>query len=190
MNNQDYIQGLLSHNDKIIGAIYKNFAPRIQQLVLAKGGTVADASDIFQDALMIIYHKARKEDFELTSQFYTYLFGICQFIWDRKRKKKANNTVTFPEDDRYISKEDIEEDLINRERHKIFEDNFSKLGPFCQQLLSLFYHKKNMAEIAKQMKLKNEHTARTRKYRCRKNLENAIKNDVRYTDYKVKKNNT
>lgn len=188
MKEKDYIHGLLNHDSKIIATIYKNYAPGIQQLVLKKGGSVADARDVFQDALMIIYHKAKTEGFELTSQFNSYLFSICRFIWDRKRKIKANNTVTFPEVDRYSSKEDIEQALINRERNKIFEDNFSKLGTFCQQLLQLFYDKKNMQEIAAQMNLKNEHTARNRKYRCQKSLENAIKKDDRYVSFKVKRN--
>lgn len=187
MREKDYIQGLLDHDNKIVAAIYENYAPRIQQLVLKKGGNVADARDVFQDALMVIYHKAKKEDFELTSQFYTYLFSICRFIWDRKRKKKANNMVTISPDNRYTSEEDIEADLISRERDTIFQDCFTKLGAFCQQLLTLFYDKKSMEEIAEQMDLKNSHTARNRKYRCQKNLENEIKGDVRYAAYKVKK---
>lgn len=187
MNDKNYIKGLLNHDSKILSAIYQNFAPRIQQHVVGKGGTVEDARDVFQDALMIIYNKAKQPDFELTSQFYTYLFGICRFIWDRKRKKKANNTVTIPEDNRYKSDSNIEQDIINRERHKIFQDNFSKLGTFCQQLLDLFHQKKNMIEIANQLNLKNAHTTRTRKYRCQKKLEDLIKSDQRFNVFKVHK---
>lgn len=187
MDKKNYIDGLLKHDRKVIAAIYKNYAPSIQQLVLKKGGTVADARDVFQDALMVLYHKAKDTNFELTSQFNTFLYGTARFIWDRKRKKMANNTMTIPEDNRYISGEDIEQDLINRERNKLFQDCFTKLGVFCQQILQLFYNQKSMAEITEQMKLKNEHTTRNRKYRCQKNLETAIKKDVRYAAYKVKR---
>lgn len=187
MDKKDYINGLLKHDREVIAAIYKNYAPSIQQLVVKKGGTVADARDVFQDALMIIYHKASGTNFELTSQFHTFLYSISRFVWDRKRKKMGNNTVTIPEDDRYISEEDIEQDLINRERNKLFQDCFAQLGVFCQQILQLFYNQKSMAEIAEQMNLKNEHTTRNRKYRCQKNLEMAIKKDVRYAAYKVKR---
>ena len=187
MKEVDYIQGLLTHDRKVIATIYQEYAPRIQHLVLNKGGTIADARDIFQDALMNIYHKAQKEGFELTSQFYTYLYGICHFVWDRKSKKKANNTVTIPVDNRYKSEENIEAALINRERQKIFQDSFAQLGTFCQQILQLFYDRKSMTEITEQLKLKNEHTARNRKYRCQKELENLIKSDTRYASYKVKK---
>ncbi len=187
MDKKNYIDGLLKHDRKVIAAIYQNYAPSIQQLVLNKGGTVADARDVFQDALMILYQKAKDPNFKLTSQFNTFLYSTARFIWDRKRKKMVNNTVTIPEGNRYISEEDIEQALINRERNKFFEDCFSKLGVFCQQILQLFYHQKSMAEITEQMKLKNEHTARNRKYRCQKNLEAVIKKDVRYATYKVKR---
>jgi len=166
LDKKNYIAGLLKHNREVIAVIYKNYAPSIQQLVVKKGGTVADARDVFQDALMIIYQKAKEENFELTSQFHTFLYSIARFVWDRKRKKMANNTMTIPADDRYISEEDIEQDLINRERNKLFQDCFTKLGVFCQQILQLFYNQKSMAEITQEMKLKNEHTARNRKYRC------------------------
>lgn len=185
MREQDYIKGIIQHDSQILDIIYQNFAFRIQQHILKKGGTVEDAKDVFQDALMVIYHKTKKEDFELTSQFYTYLFGVCHFVWDRKSKKKANHTVTIPDNNRYKSDSNIEQDIIYRERHKIFQDNFSKLGAFCQQILTLFYHQKNMQEIAEQLDLKNEHTARNRKYRCQKELESLIRNDRRFEELKV-----
>lgn len=185
MTDKNYIEGLLNHDRQILSAIYKNFGPKVQKYVLGKGGTNDDAKDVFQDALMIILKKAKDPDFKLTSQFYTYLYGVSRFVWDRKRKKMSNNTVTFPEDDRYISDKDIEQDLINRERQKIFQDNFSKLGTFCQEILRLFYNKKNMLEIAQKLELKNEHTARNRKYRCQKKLEDFIKSDSRFSSFKV-----
>lgn len=186
MDNSTYIKGLLEHDNRVLAAIYQNFSPKIRQFVVKRGGTAEDAKDVFQDALMVIYNKAKSKDFELTSQFSTYLYGICRFIWDRKRKKMANNTVTFPEDDRYISEKDIEADLLHRERHNVFRHNFLKLKPFCQKLLKYFYDKKSMSDIAQLMGLKNEHTARNRKYRCQKSLEVLIKKDGRFEELKAK----
>ena len=131
---------------------------------------------------MVIYNKAKNENFELTSQFYTYLFGTCRFLWDRKKKKKSNNTVTIVGDERYINDSDIEKDIIQREKHNLYKENFVKLGVFCQKLLQLFYSKKSMAEIAILLELKNEHTTRNRKYRCQKELEKLIKADARFAE--------
>lgn len=184
MENKDYIAGLLAHDSKILETIYSNFSGRIQYHIQQKGGTVDDAKDIFHDALMVIYQKAQSPDFQLTSQFYTYLYSICHFMWDRKRKKKANNTVTIPEDDRLILEENIIIEMEKREKQRVFRENVAKLGETCRKILRLFFEKKSMTEIAAALDLKNEHIARTRKYRCGKELEKLIKADNRYSELK------
>lgn len=91
MNNTDYIKGLLNNDRKVLELIYANYSERVKNHIVKNGGTVDDAKDVFQEALIIIYHKAQTPDFELTSQFSTYLFGICRFIFDKKMKKKSKN---------------------------------------------------------------------------------------------------
>lgn len=182
MDTQQYLKGLLSHDSEVLNAVYADFAERIRHLIVSKGGTEADAKDVFHDALMVIYQKAQSPDFQLTAGFYTYLYSICRFIWDRKRKKKANNTVTFPEDDGLVLEEDIEEDILRREKQVIFRENLQKLGEFCRNILRAYFNGENMSDIARSLDLKNAHTARTRKYRCQKELETLIKSDARYRE--------
>ncbi len=185
MDNNTYIKGLQEKDPSVLQAIYKDFAPRIERYILRTGGTSDDAQDVFQDALMVIYHKVKDDDFVLTSQFYTYLYSVCHFIWDRKRKKMSNNTVTIPDDNRLINVDKVEQDIILRERHNVFRENFKKLGTFCQQLLQHFFDSKSMKEIARLMDFKNEHTARNRKYRCQKKLEDLVQADERYKELKT-----
>lgn len=185
INSPDYIKGLLQHDTATIELIYRNYADRIKLLVQKNGGTTEDARDVMHDALMIIYQKAQEPHFQLTSQFYTYLYGICLRLWDRKRKKKSSQTVTIPADSGYTSDDDVEGAIEAREKQQIFRDAFQQLGQFCQQLLELFFAKQDMAEIAQKMNLKNAHTARNRKYRCQKKLEELVKSDARYQELKL-----
>lgn len=182
MKDHDYIKGLITNDKAILDLIYRNFSTKIQQFVIRRGGSVEDAKDVFQDALMVIYTKAQEPDFEITNQFQSYLYGVCRFIYDRKRKKKSNNNVTISDHERLIDEQNIEKDILQRERYKVYQYNFKKLGEFCQKLLRLFYAKESMESIAEQLALKNEHTARTRKYRCQKKLEGLITSDVRYNE--------
>jgi RNA polymerase sigma factor (sigma-70 family) len=182
LDNQQYIAGLLNNDHAILREIYENYADRIKHHIIKNGGTANDAKDVFQDALMIIYKKAQADDFELTSQFYTYLFGICRFVFDKKRKKNARNSVTNTDFDGYIDESNFEEDLFEREKQKIYQEHFEKMGEFCQQLLELFFVKTNMEEIAIKLNLQNAHTARNRKYRCQKELEKMIQADKRYLE--------
>ncbi|MGH1437177.1 MAG: RNA polymerase sigma factor [Lewinella sp.] len=178
-----YIDGLLTHDSKIIESIYRNYSHRIEHHVVRSGGSSEDARDVFQDALVIIYHKAQSPDFQLTSRFYTFLFGICFRLWERKRKKKSFQTMTIPVDAGYISDDDIEEKIFEREQYKIFLAAFEELDQICQQILTLFFAEKSMEEITQQTNLKNAHTTRNRKYRCQKKLEKLVKDDIRFQDF-------
>lgn len=182
MENTDYIQGILNNDTITLRQIYENYSTRIKHYIIKQGGSVDDAKDIFQDALMIIYKNAKKENFQLTSQFYTYLFGICKFLFLRKNKKNRNNYVTNEELERYKDDNNLEKVILDNEKHQIFESNFQKLGQICRDLLELYFARTNMKEIATRLNLKNSHTARNRKYRCQKELEKLIHADVKYQE--------
>src|SRR3546814_7040448 len=53
-NDQRYIDGLLKNDDKIIAAIYRNFAGKINHWICANSGTSDDAADIFQESIISI----------------------------------------------------------------------------------------------------------------------------------------
>lgn len=182
MSDEEYLAGLIRQDDKVLRAIYQNYAGRISHYILQKGGSPEDAKDVFQDALMVLLEKVQSSDFQLSSSFYTYLFSINKLIWYNKSRKKSRSTVTMPDDNTLKDKQDIEQAILNREMDKVYRDNFSKLGMICQQLLRLFFAKKNMTEIAQQLELKNEHTARTRKYRCQEKLRKFMQADNRYQE--------
>lgn len=183
--SDNYIKGLISNDNTIIREIYKNYLFRIEKHIISRGGTADDAKDVFQDGLMVIYNKAKKDDFELTSSFYTYLFGICYYIWERKRRNnsRVSELPESYEELKIFKLESVESDILYREKHKIFRDNFTKLGTFCKQILQLFFTEKSMNEIADELNLKNAHTARNRKYRCQKELEKLVFSDKRYEEF-------
>lgn len=182
MENIDYIKGLINNNPKVLRQIYTNYADKVKNYILKQGGSIDDAKDVFQDALIIIHKKARKADFELTSQFSTYLLGVCRFIFLRKLKKNRNNHVTNEELEGYTYGNNLEKSILDNEKHQIYESNFQTLGQVCRDLLELYFAKTHMEEIAVKLNLKNAHTARNRKYRCQKELEKRIQADVRYQE--------
>lgn len=183
MKNQKYINGLLENDNLILNEIYANYFSAIEQYILNNSGTSNDAQDVFQDGLMVIYNKAQSEDFELTSSFHTYLYSICRFTWLRKMRKSSKYT-SLPE--RFEESEELdfsfEEAIYEREKHKIFRDNFEKLKLFCQKILNYYFSDLSMEEIAVKLELKNAHTARNRKYRCQKELEKLVILDKRYKE--------
>ncbi|WP_245584985.1 RNA polymerase sigma factor [Psychroserpens burtonensis] len=59
---------------------------RIEKLVLSKGGSKDDASDVFQEALIILIRNLETTGFKLTSSFYTYLYSVSRFVWSDIQK--------------------------------------------------------------------------------------------------------
>ena len=87
MNNQKILELLKAgQREKAFSKLYKLY-PKIEALVLSKGGNKQDASDVFQEALIILNRNLEKSDFKLTSSFYTYLYSVSRFIWKDTQKK-------------------------------------------------------------------------------------------------------
>lgn len=182
MSDKEYIEGLINEDRRVIQAIYQNFSGRISNYIMQKGGSSEDAKDIFQDALLIIIDKMQNSDFQLTSSFYTYIFSVNKYLWFNKSKGKSRKSVLLPDDNTLKGDNNIERELLNKEKDTIFQDNFKKLGEFCQQLLTMFFEKKDTVMIAKLLKLTNAHAVRTRKYRCQESLKKIIQKDSRYKE--------
>lgn len=177
-----YLLGLLAQDQATIARIYTDFAPRIEAMVLQNNGSKEDARDVFQEGLLVFWRKANDPAFKLTSSFYTYLYGVCYFVWQRNRKKRANNTVTIPATEGLIDGDDIQSAIEEGERNQLYKHHFSLLGEECRLLLKLFFQGLSMENIAVKLNIENAHAARNRKYRCQKKLENSILNDPRYSE--------
>lgn len=177
-----YLQGLLDKDPTVVQSIYTNFASRIEAMVVQHGGSRESARDVFQEALLVIWRKAQQPDFELTSSFYTFLYSICYFTWQRQRKKKDNNTVTIAAAEGSIDGEDIQRQLETNERTQLFRSHLAALSDECRRLITLFLAGKKMQEIAALLGIDNDHAARNRKYRCQKKLEQSIITDPRYRE--------
>lgn len=164
--------------------MYQQLFPAIRKLVQDFGGSEADAKDVFQDATIVIYEKAQKPDFQLTSQFSTFFIGICRNLWMSRRQKKSASEVTIPEEAKYMADESLEIDLLQVERGKLFYKALRELGEDCQKLLQLFFQKYSMEEIAQEMGFGSEGYARRRKSQCKDRLVEIVKHAPEYQELK------
>lgn len=161
MTDSDFIYYLKQGNyTKALNSLYKNFAS-VKKYVLNNSGSVEDAEDIFQDALVILYKKVQDSSFQLNSSLSTYLIGIAKNLWYQELRRKNKLTSIS------ISDEAIEPVLDEVSSFKNAEVAFNLLGEKCKQLLMLFYYnKKSFKDIARQLSFNDEKTAKNQKYRC------------------------
>jgi RNA polymerase sigma factor (sigma-70 family) len=180
----DYIAAILQGDSTLLRQMYRAFFPMVKKLVGDLGGTEEDAKDVFQDAVMIVYEKARRPDFQLTSQFSTYFYGVCRNVWLNHLQKKSSSEVTIPADAKYMPDELPDSDFEEAERRKLFDKAFAQLGEDCQKLLLLSFQNKDlsMKEIAKQMGYGSEGYTRRRKSQCKERLVELAKSQSGYNE--------
>lgn len=166
MNEPELIQSIQQNQYNLVIKKLYGYLPVVKKFVMRNSGTRQEAEDIFQEALIIFYNKARQEDFVLSSHINTYLFGICRLLWMDELKKK----------NRVLKQDVLSENNLQAELFTDIEDDrkikqaqmaVMKLGDKCRELLELFYFKKlGMQEIAARLGLGSEKTAKNQKYRC------------------------
>lgn len=150
------------HREKAFTKLYRLY-PKIEALITSKGGSRQDASDVFQEALIILNRNLEKSDFKLTSSFYTYLYSVSRFVW-----KDAQNKFS-KEELHQLNNQEIEHfhGVLEEKKYQLAERAFLELGERCQELLRLFYHKAmSFKSIANHMGFKSEKIAKNQKYKC------------------------
>jgi RNA polymerase sigma factor (sigma-70 family) len=148
--------------EKAFSRLYDLY-PKIEALIISKGGQKQDASDVFQEALIILNRNLEKSDFKLTSSFYTYLYSVSRFVWKDIQNKFSKEEL------HQLNNQEIEHfhSVLEEKKYQLAERAFLELGERCQQLLRLFYQKvMSFKEIANIMQFASEKVAKNQKYKC------------------------
>lgn len=162
------LKGLAKNDSKSIETIYKENFNVVQSLIVKNNGTADDAKDIFQEAMIVLYEKAKSETFQLNCQIRTYLYSVCRRLW-LKRLMQQNRFLVVDENEQEIVS--VEEEMEDHERINsefiLMEKAINNLGEPCKSLLEAFYLKKrNMQDIALSFGYTNADNAKNQKYKC------------------------
>lgn len=162
------LEGLAKDDRQAVQTIYKQHYKMVQSLVINNNGTTDDARDVFQEAMIVLYEKAKSGQFELTSQLKTYIYSVCRRLWLKRLQQQqkyvpevANLEETVP----------VEEELDLHDQKNVdlqmMEKAMLSLGEPCKSLLEAYYlQKKNMTEIAGNFGYTNADNAKNQKYKC------------------------
>ena len=178
------LKGILRHDNLILSYIYKQFFYKVNSFIRKNNGSEEDVSDVFQEAIIIIYRKLKENDllFENRS-FEVYLFSVCRYLWlknlqQRKiEKEKINESLPFSND---IYDGDFEQIVEKNERFLLYQKHFRNISTDCQKILQMFFDKIPVKQIAQIMGFKSEKYVKTRKYKCKELLIERIKQDTAY----------
>lgn len=177
MKDKEVLERIGRGDEKALDFLYKKYYRMMIRLVLSNNGTEQDAKDIFQDALIVFWQKASSGKLVLTSKISTYIYSICQNLW-RKELERKSKLVNEAKD----SEEYIDED--SKERSRIIQECIAALGETCQRVLTYYYFDGlSMEKIAEKMGFANTDTAKTKKYKCKKKLDEQVKAKYTKSDF-------
>ena len=183
-----YINALTTNDSHLLKELYGKFAGNIVRMVVQNNGTEAEGADLFQEALLSIYTKARSGDFILTCPLDAFLYIICKNIWLKELEKRKNRGVTFRDPDGYtvVSEDHVrlaEECRTLQARKSLLLEKLALLGEGCQKLLGLSWGGKSMGEVAEMLKTTYSY-ARKKKSECMARLIGLVRQSPQFNSLK------
>jgi RNA polymerase sigma factor (sigma-70 family) len=124
----------------------------------------------------VLWQKVNSDALQLTVKLGTYLLAIAKNKWLAElRKRKKISPQDIDENITNGNPSSLEE-LVTEEKVEFVRNALNMLQPICKKLLLLYYfEEKNMREIAKILNLANADVAKSKKYQCKKSLEELLK---------------
>jgi len=178
-SDEQIIKGIINSDKEVLDWLYQNQFGRIRKYFVHRGGDTGTVKDIFQEAMLIIYTKLRKEKLNLTCSFSTYLFAICRNLWFHElRIRRRVSARNLPSENMVEDSEPVSD--ILPELKKLAEYHFNKLSEDCKKVLEMHFNGRSLAEIRAAMRYKDVKYASDRKYRCKQYLFDMITKDPKY----------
>jgi RNA polymerase sigma factor (sigma-70 family) len=175
--DQEIIKAIVEEEgseDRVLSYLYKESLPEIKKYIMNNSGSMEDAKDIFQEAVIRCYNAIKLGKFKGNSTLKTFLFGISKNLWMNSQRNKNRKAMEL---DHVVLADtiDLEENLISKEKTEAVNSLLKMIGERCEKLLRYsVYENMPMKEIAEKMQFPNENVAKTNNYRCKQKLMQLI----------------
>lgn len=163
---------------KATEVVYRLNYKTVISWIVTQGGQAADAEDVYQEAMVVLFKKSQQPDFRLTCKISTFLFAVSKHLWfkrlDHLRRQPATLGDNAGNDEGldWIYEDEVRTHLEQEAHFSRLEHAIDQLGDPCSSLLRAFYHKGlSMSEIASQFGYTNPDNAKTQKYKCLNRLK-------------------
>lgn len=163
-------------NSKALEHLYDVPLKKIRKYILGNSGSIEEANDVFQDAIVILFNQVKKNKFDKGRGVTGYLYVIAKNIWiDKVRRDKKIELYDTTEYDRSIDTTDLLGDIIKKERLSVLAKMMDQVGERCKKLLTMVnYDKLSMKEISEKLDFNSVDIAKTTHYRCKQKLAKII----------------
>jgi len=151
--------------------LYKTYFRMTEYFITKNSGMNADAEDIFQEVMIILFNKCRDENFKLSCTVKTFIYSVARNLWLKKlRDRKKELRIKDYEAYENISVDEEQPDGDMQEGK--IKAALESLGEKCRKILILFYYmKKSMEDISTELGYTNADNAKNQKYKCLQQLK-------------------
>lgn len=168
INESELLEGLARNDRKAVETLYKQNYSMVQAFILNNNGTTDDARDIFQEAMIVLFEKAKDGQLELNCQIKTYVYSVCRRLWLKRLQQLQRFGAPVESLENMVPvEEELEEHERKNEAFAVMEKAMTHLGEPCKSLLEAYYiQKKQMLDIAAEFGYTNADNAKNQKYKC------------------------
>lgn len=161
------INDLKNANEHAFADIYTLYYPLVRNFVLRNSGQETDAEDLFQDAMIVLVEKLRRQDFYLTASLKTYVMAIAKHLWFKKLRNFYRELPLEGAELEALCEgldNQIEAEFTYTDRLKSY---MAKISTHCNRLIhDWFFKGDDIEEIRQKYGYKNDHSAQNQKYKC------------------------
>jgi RNA polymerase sigma factor (sigma-70 family) len=175
-SNQNFIESFWDNDQVAIEKFYSKAFSKVAWLILKNNGTIEDAKDIFQDAMVIMMEKFIWDNLDLNCALETYVYSISRNLWHEHLRTRGKEK-------KFIDLEQYKTVGVSIDYYKEKEPDFlnqiikamESLGDSCKKLLELYYFwNYSWKSIASCLGYRNAASARNQKYKCLRRLRDLL----------------
>ena len=181
-NNENLISRIKAGDRQVLVDLFKQNEAMIKKYIFEHQGEAEDAEDILQDAVIVLWQNARKQNFVLDVKPSTYIYSICKNLWIKRWKKNQRQS--------HLEVVEVKEKNDNSAEHfeemdlSIVRDLLNEMCELCRKILMMFYFDGfDMNTIAEANELANSNVAKSKKHQCLKTLAGQVKQKYKSTDF-------
>lgn len=175
---KEVLRMIMSGNGaSIFELLYKDIFPKVKAMIFQSGGSLDEARDVFQDAVLIFFKQVKLNRYQHHTNIDAYLYRVSKNQWINYIKRKNKSTSLEESEEQ---REENTPELIFRqnEKQEKMAVAMKKIGERCAELLhKTVYLGMSMKEIVSAMGFSNENAAKTKNYKCKQRLIKVINGD-------------
>ncbi|WP_299224194.1 sigma-70 family RNA polymerase sigma factor [uncultured Aquimarina sp.] len=151
IKNRPITEGIINGNHQVLKSFYKKNLPIVRRFILQYYGCTEDVEDIFQEAMILLYHQLRYKNLELPkASIHSYFIGICKNLWrNQLRKTKPLEHLELIENYIQDNLDSIDDIITRNDQRNLLHKHFSRLTDSNKEMLTMVFDGKSNKDIAR-----------------------------------------